>query len=62
MNLYQITDKDHNVVATGFASRADARTKRNALLDADKNGGYIISRGTDHARGETRGYIRPSWY
>ncbi len=65
MNTYQIVDtRNHSVVETGFThkeakSKGDkkaAKTRRDELnADVKNTDPFIISRGTDHPRGETNG-------
>lgn len=61
MNMYQIVrTSDKTVVAEGFATRKDAKVKRDKL-----NGGnialmHIVSRGSDHPNGASFGEINES--
>lgn len=59
-NMYQVTDTHtHKAVAEGFATREDAKGKRDELNGSKPNGlltpDYIVSRGTDHPNGQSDG-------
>ena len=60
MNMYQIVDtKTDKVVEIGFDKREAAKPKRDELNGKKSENGeklrYVIARGADHPRGETRG-------
>lgn len=62
MNMYQVVDSnDKSVVAEGFAKRKDAkptRDKKNA--SANSTDRFIVSRGSDHPRGPSNGFVQQS--
>lgn len=76
-NMYQIVDtRNHSVVETGFThkeakrkgDKKAAKPVRDELNDGVKNSDpFIVSRGTDHPHGETKGISRrtpgaKSWF
>lgn len=58
-NMYQVVDThDKTVVADGFAKRKDAKPVRNAKnKEVDSETRFVVSRGSDHPLGETRGPV-----
>ncbi len=60
MNMYQVTNTHtQEAVAEGFATREDAKGKRDELNGSKPNGliqaDYIVSRGSDHPNGSSNG-------
>ncbi len=61
MNMYQVVKtSDKTVVAEGFAKRGDAKKIRDEKNGGTTPNGFIVSRGSDHPRGQTFGFVQQS--
>ena len=65
MNIYQVVDtKERKVVGKDFKKREEAKVLRNikndeakVIVEGDGRPRFIVSRGTDHPRGESDTFV-----